>query len=43
MTGMQSLKSLDRTVMYCGRSALAMDCVLACAEKAPWAAGQLAR
>jgi hypothetical protein len=35
--------ALDRTVKHRGRTVLAMDCVLAGAEEAPWSAAQLGR
>jgi hypothetical protein len=35
--------ALERADWHCGRAALAMDCVLAGAELAPWPAAQLGR
>ena len=40
---MTSNTSLERTVGHCGRTVLALDCVLAGAESASWSAAQLGR
>ena len=40
---MKSNNTLERTGEHCGRFVLAIDCVLAEAEKRPWRAAQLGR